>query len=172
LLHHFRRAFALLAAVVAVAGLAVAGCSSSPRAGSSSTTTTPNRSFTIETPEGTLSLSLDGQLPPHWPSDFPVPPGATPAGSGSIGNETTAHMIGVFQTTASGQDTFNFYRNSSSLTVSNPKTVGVGNSFVGRLEFSGTHHGSVTVADVNGETHIVVYLNTSTAKPSPVSGDR
>jgi hypothetical protein len=72
-------------------------------------------------------------------------------------------MIGVFQSTGSGQDAFNFYKNSSTLTVSNPTSLGAGNTFVGRLEFSGTHKGSVTVTDHNGQTYIVVYLNTSTS---------
>jgi hypothetical protein len=81
-------------------------------------------------------------------------------------------MIGVFKTSSTGQEAFNFYKTSSSLTVSNPKSVGVGNSFVGRLEFSGDHKGSVTVTDTSSPTHIIVYLNTSTSKPAPVSGAR
>jgi hypothetical protein len=81
-------------------------------------------------------------------------------------------MIGVFQTSGTGQDAFNFYKNSTSLTVSNPKSTGIGNSFVGRLEFSDGHDGSVTVTDHNGQTYIVVYLNTSKSQSSPVSGDR
>jgi hypothetical protein len=81
-------------------------------------------------------------------------------------------MIAVFETTSTGQEAFDFYKNSSSLTVTNPKSVGSGSSFVGRLEFSGTHKGSVTVTDINGSTHIIVYLNTSSSKPTPVSGAR
>jgi hypothetical protein len=72
-------------------------------------------------------------------------------------------MIAVFQTNGSAQEAFDFYKNSTSLTVSNPKSAGAGESFVGRLEFSGAHKGSVTVADISGQTHIVVYLNTSTS---------
>ncbi|HWT83979.1 MAG TPA: hypothetical protein VN648_34940, partial [Candidatus Methylomirabilis sp.] len=95
-----------------------------------------------------------------------------PAGSGSIERETKAHMIAVFKTTSTGQETFDFYKNSTSLTVSNPKSAGAGSSFVGRMEFSGTHKGSVTVTDISNPTHFIVYLNTSTSKPTPVSGDR
>ncbi len=170
--HRFRRSWAVVAAALTVACLSLVGCSSSHPAGSSTTPSTPSRSFAIDTPEGTVSLSLDGELPPHWPSGFPVPPGATPAGSGSIGSETTAHQIAVYETTSTGQETFDFYKNSTSLTVSNPKSVGTGSAFVGRLEFSGTHKGSVTVTDLTDQTHVIVYLNTSTTKPAPVPGDR
>jgi hypothetical protein len=81
-------------------------------------------------------------------------------------------MIAVYETTSTGQEAFDFYKNSTSLTVSNPKTVGAGNAFVGRLKLSGTHKGSVTVSELSDQTHITVYLNTSTSKPAPVPGDR
>jgi hypothetical protein len=81
-------------------------------------------------------------------------------------------MIGVFEAASTGQEAFDFYKNSTSLTVSNPKSAGAGSSFVGRLEFSGSHKGSVTVTDVSSPTHNIVYLNTSTSKPDPVPGAR
>jgi hypothetical protein len=81
-------------------------------------------------------------------------------------------MIAVFETPSTGQEAFDFYKNSTSLTVTNPKSAGAGSSFVGRMELSGTHTGSVTVTDASSPTHIVVYLNTSTSKPTPVPGDR
>jgi hypothetical protein len=71
-------------------------------------------------------------------------------------------MIGVFKARGSGEDAFNFYKNSSALTVSNVHSAGTGSSFVGTLQLSGSHTGSVTVADVDNETLIVVYLTSST----------
>ena len=80
--------------------VAAAGCSSSSSsstagpattAASPATTTaspTPKiwaKNFQVSTPNGQVSLSLDGQLPPNWPSQFPVPAGAKAAGSGSLG---------------------------------------------------------------------------------------
>jgi hypothetical protein len=126
----------------------------------------------VETPQGTASLSLDGQLPPTWPADFPLPPHSTPAGSASLSKATTNHQIAVFETSTSGQEAYNFYKNSSSLDVSQPKSLGVGNSFVGKLQFSGPHTGSVTVSDVNDQTLIVIYLQTSANHLEPVSGAR
>jgi hypothetical protein len=144
--------------VTVMAGVLVTGCGSSSKSGTSSTTT--NRSLSVGTPEGTVTLSLNDQLPPGWPSGFPVPSGATPAGSGSIENKTTSHLIAVFEAPGSGQDAFNFYKNSTTLKVTDPKSVGVGNAFVGRLHFSGPYKGSVTVANRDSRTLIVVYLNT------------
>ena len=56
---------------------AVSGCSSS---GSSTASKTTARNFQVSTPNGQVSLSLDGQLPANWPSQFPVPSGAEVAG--------------------------------------------------------------------------------------------
>jgi hypothetical protein len=160
---HLRSPRLLTAVLAATLALAFLGCSSSHSS---------SKSISVQTPEGTASLSLDGKLPPDWPAGFPLPPGATPAGSGSIGNTQEAHMIGVFETSSTGTDTFNFYKNSSTLTVSQPKSVGTGNSFVGTLQFSGPYSGSVTVTDLSDTTHMVVYLKTSTNHSSPVSGQR
>ena len=169
--HHCRRYQILAAAVAVAASVAIGGCSSSHNSGSLTTTTTA-KSFSVDTPEGTVSVSLDGQLPPHWPSDFPIPPDTTPAGSGSVGSDTTAHMIAVFSSSGTGQEAFDFYKNSTALTITNPKSVGTGSSFAGRLQFSGTHTGSVSVTELQGQTLIIVYLKTSTTNPAPVSGDR
>ena len=72
----------------------MAACGSSSKSSSSTTTTVP-RNFNVETPNGQVSLSLDGQLPPNWPSSFPVPSGATPAGSGSLVKAGSGALIGV-----------------------------------------------------------------------------
>jgi hypothetical protein len=100
---HLRSPRLLTAVPAATLGLIFLGCSSSHSS---------SQSITVQTPEGTASLSLDGKLPPNWPADFPLPPGTTPAGSGSIGNTQEAHLIGVFEMSTTGTDTFNFYKNS------------------------------------------------------------
>jgi len=153
---------------VAVASLGLAGCTSSSKA-SSTTTTAPNRSLTVDTPDGTATLSLDGKLPPNWPSDFPVPTGATPAGSGSIANADNSRQVAVFQSSESGPDAFNFYKNSTTLQVSNARSVGAGNAFVGRLQVSGAQSGSVTVTELNGQTTIVIHLTGATPSTTTTS---
>jgi len=151
------------ASIIAVAAtLFLVGCGSSHSNSSSSSTSSPSRSFTVNTPEGSVSVSLDGQLPPGWPSGFPVPDGATPAGSGSAGGSEQSHMIAVFQSSEAGQDAFDFYKNNSALTVNNAKSVGAGGAFVGTLDLTGTYSGSVTVTGHNNQTYIVVYLHSST----------
>jgi hypothetical protein len=116
-------------------------------------------SFQVSTDSGQVSLSLDGQLPPNWPSDFPVPSGATPAGSGSLTGSSSGVMVGVYQTTATPADTFAFYQSpSSGLTTSGAKSVGVGSSYVGRLKMSAPHNGSVTVVSHNSTTFIVIVI--------------
>lgn len=168
--HHVRRSRTWIAALAATLSLIFVGCSSSHTTASSSTTAPAHQSFTVNTPEGAVSVSLDGELPPQWPSDFPIPPDTSPAGSGSIGGSTASHMIAVFQSSGTGQDAFNFYKNSTALTVSGAKSVGTGNSFLGRLRFSWTtHSGSVTVTEFNGHTYIVVYLETSASNGTPTS---
>jgi hypothetical protein len=152
----------LVGIIAVAAALFLAGCASSHSSSSSTSTSSPSRSFTVNTPEGSVSLSLDGQLPPGWPSAFPVPAGATPAGSGSIGGSQQSHMIAVYQSSGTGQDAFNFYKNNGSLTVNNPKSVGTGGAFVGSLELTGTYSGSVTVTGHNNQTYIVVYLKSGT----------
>ena len=71
---------------IAVLLLGAAACSSDSSSSSKNTTTTSNKGFEVSTPEGQVSISLSGSLPPNWPDGFPVPSGAEPAGSGSLGN--------------------------------------------------------------------------------------
>lgn len=148
-------------AAVACAGLLlIAGCSSSSKSSSNRnpTTTTP-KSFQVQTPEGQVSLSLTGQLPPGWPSSFPVPSGATAAGSGSFVNGGSGALVGVYTTSQSGSDAFSFYKSNSSLTVASSKSAGVGNAYLGQVKLGGAYAGgSVTVTAVSGTTYIVVVL--------------
>jgi hypothetical protein len=174
--------WAVGAAAIAAIGLTL-GCSSNttsspPTTTTTTTTTAPsNKTIAIDTPDGQASVSLDGKLPPNWPSSFPVPPGATPAGSGSIGDSTNTVMVGVYGISGSAEDAFNFYKNNSSLTVSNPSSAGVGPLFAGRLTLGGQYAGSVTVGGFSGQTLLVIVLKSpgagsggTVATTAPASG--
>ena len=155
--------------------VAVAGCSSSSSSTASPATTaaspatttaspTPKvtaKSFKVSTPSGQVSLSLDGQLPPGWPSQFPVPAGAKAAGSGSLGGSSSATLVGAYTTSQSPSDAFAFYKNNSKLTTSDQKSVGVGAHYVGRAKITAPYTGSVTVVSHSGTTYIVVVLTSA-----------
>ena len=119
------------------------------------------KSFSVSVPEGEVSLSLDGQLPPNWPSSFPVPDGAEPAGSGSLAKSESGVQVGVFSTSEAAKDAFAFYSGDSSLSPSNVKSTGIGNAFVGTLTLGGTYEGTVWVGGYEGTTYIVVVLTGS-----------
>jgi hypothetical protein len=147
----------LIVGVVGCVLLAAAGCSSSST--SSQSTTTISKTFQVNTPDGQVSLSLDGKLPPNWPSDFPTPSGAKPAGSGSLGGSSSTVMVGVYTTSKSAPDTFSYYTsNPNGLTTSGGKSVGGGSNYVGSAQITAPHTGSVTVVDHDNTTYIVAVL--------------
>jgi hypothetical protein len=150
-------------AVVIGLSIGALGCSSSSDSTAATTTTAAaaNRSFQVSTDAGQVSLSLDGELPPGWPSSFPVPSGATPAGSGSLGGTSEGVMVGVFTATGTPQSTYDYYVSDAGLTVDSKKSVGVGDAYLGTVSFSGSPSGSVTVLPSGGETLIVIVLQTS-----------
>ena len=148
-------------AVLAIALLAA--CGSSSKSSSTTTTTVSGKNIAVQTPDGQVSLSLDGQLPPNWPAGFPVPSGATPAGSGSLVNGDTGVLVGVYTTTQPPADAFDFYKNNASLTVTNPKSIGTGDAYVGTLDLSGSYTGNVTVVATGSGTHIVVTLKSGSS---------
>jgi len=147
--------------VLAISALvALTACSSSSKSssGRGPTTTTP-KSFHVQTADGQVSLSLTGQLPPNWPSGFPIPNGATPAGSGSFVNGGSGALVGVYTTSESPSDAFNFYKTDASLTVTSSKSAGAGSAYVGEIKLGGAYPGgSVTIVSYNGSTYIVVVL--------------
>lgn len=153
------RARTLIIGATAAVALAV-GCSSTSSTTAttttSTTTTAANKSMAVDTPDGQVSLSLDGKLPPNWPSGFPVPNGATPAGSGSLGGTSSTTMVAVYTASGSAEDAFNFYKNNSSLTVSDTSSAGVGKAFVGKLKLGGQYDGSVSV--VGRDTNLIVVV--------------
>jgi hypothetical protein len=159
-----RRTGWTLAAGLAV--VAAAGCSSTSSKSAPPTTVTPTTQATkhlsVVTPEGQVSLSLDGQLPPGWPAQFPVPAGATPAGSGSLGSAQTGTSVAVYNTSQSPPQTFDFYRTNQSLTVVSSKALGSGTAYIGRVTISNPWKGSVTVVPSSSASMAVVVLSTST----------
>ena len=147
----------LVACVVGCVLLAAASCSSSST--SSNSTTTISKSFQVNTPDGQVSVSLGGKLPPNWPSGFPVPPGAKAAGSGSLGGSTSTVMVGVYTTSKSASDTFSYYTsNPKGLTTSGQKSVGTGSNYVGTVNITAPYTGSVTVVQHDSTTYIVAVL--------------
>jgi len=136
-------------------------CSSSGTS-SNATTTTANQGFEVSTPDGQVSISFSGDLPPNWPSDFPVPSGAEPSGSGSLGNSSQTGFVGVYSASGSPEDTYNFYKSNSALEVTSASSIGSGNTYIGTVQFTGQFNGWVVVLPYNGQTLIVVYLSQST----------
>jgi hypothetical protein len=163
-----RRRFALVAALAIVASLALAACSSAGKS-SSSSTTTASKTYSLSTSKGEVSVSLDGHLPDHWPSGFPVPDGAKPAGSGALQGGDEGVMVGVFTTSGSAQDAFDFYKTNSELNVEDARSAGGSNTFVGTVQFSGKYSGVVTAGKVGSSEGFVVILESGTSSSSESS---
>lgn len=146
---------------------AAAGCSStSSPASSPATTTSSPASLNVSTPDGRATLSLDGKLPPDWPSGFPVPSGAKVAGSGSVSGSSSGTHVAAYTTSQSPSDVFAFYKDNSQLTTTSERSVGAGPAFVGRMKITKPYTGSVTVVSYNSTTYFVVVL-TGSVSPSP-----
>ena len=160
--------------------VAAAGCSSSSSSTASPATTaaspatttaspTPRitaKNFQVSTPNGQVSLSLDGQLPPNWPSQFPVPAGAKAAGSGSLGGSSSTTLVGAYTTSQSAPDAFAFYTGNSKLTTSGQRSAGAGTRYAGRAKITAPYTGSVTVVSHGGTTYVVVVLTSVPSSPS------
>lgn len=129
------------------------------------TTTEARAGFEVSTPDGQVSLSLDGQLPSGWPSGFPLPDKTEPAGSGSLVGSTSGQLVAVYTTTQSGKDAFDFYTEQTALQPSDQKSIGSTN-FFGTMKITGPNPGSIAVTEVSGTTYIVVVLTTSGASTS------
>ena len=174
----------LLGCVVAVAGCS-SSSSSSPTASPATSAASPAtpaanpatsaaspapartaQNFKVSTPNGQVSLSLDGQLPPNWPSQFPVPPESKVAGSGSLGGSSSATLVAAYTTSETPQDAFAFYKDNSKLTTSGEKSVGIGEHYIGRAKITAPYTGSVTVVSHSGTTYIVIVLTNSSRSPS------
>ncbi len=153
--------------VIAVIALAVlaAGCSKDDSSStttvttkSSDTVSSGDRSFAVDTPDGQVSLSLDGQLPPNWPSGFPAPKSSKVAGSGSAAGSDSGVKVAVYTTKQSGSDAFDAYKSESDLHPTDVRSVQPGGTFLGSMKISGTYEGSITVVEHSGTTYVVVVL--------------
>jgi hypothetical protein len=140
-----------------------AGCSSGSDKKSSETTTTRKEAgFSISTPDGTASLSLNGTLPDGWPSDFPIPEDADVAGSGSVGGADSSTMAAVYTVSGDPSDTFAFYKTNTAFHVTTASGGGAGSAFVGSVQFDGAFTGSATLAGRNSKTYLAIVLKTGT----------
>jgi len=154
-----------LALVTAGLMLPTAACSSSaPSTSTTSTTaasstTSGNKSFEVTTADGQISLSLDGNLPPGWPETFPVPSEASAAGSGSLATGGSGKLVAVFTSTGSPQDAYTFYKDTTTFTVDDSSSAGIGSAYLGTVKFSGSYSGRVTVVSKGGATTIVIVLD-------------
>ena len=155
---------AALTAVIVLIG--ASACSSDSDDSSSTTTTAKDQSldsnssngFNISTPEGEVSVSLDGELPSGWPSDYPLPRRTDAAGSGALADTSSGVMVGVYTTKESGQDAFDFFTGETSLVPSSESKAGGSSNFLGSMTTAGSYPGSVTVGEVKDSTYIVVIL--------------
>lgn len=155
----------VVVATVAVVALSLtaAACGSSDTAATTTTTTTKAaRDFEVSTPQGTVSLSLDGKLPSSWPKDFPLPDSAEPAGSGSAAQTDKGLQVAVFTTKESTTDTLDFYENDSELKTDKRSFAGAGSNEIGSLDLVEPFTGSVTVLSREGKGYLVVTLSGGT----------
>jgi hypothetical protein len=167
-----RSRWSTLAAAALVAALVVGGaaCSDDDGDDAATTTTATGQAFQVSTPAGQVSLSLDGELPPGWPDDFPLPDGAQAAGSGSLADEESGVRVGVFSTDEAPDEVFAFYTGESSLEPTEPSEVGAGDAFLGNVSIGGDYDGSVTVAGSSTTTYIVVILEGGTTADTGDTG--
>jgi hypothetical protein len=155
------RSLISLSAVIVVV-VVLAGCGGDDDS-ASTTSTTSGKSVQVETPDGQVSLSLTGDLPPNWPTNFPKPDNATPAGSGSLVNSTAGTLIGVYKTDGSPSDAFDFYKTNTKLDITSSSSAGAGSAFLGTVKLGGSYDGSSVVVAGSGDTTYIVV----TLKPGP-----
>ena len=151
--------------VLALSGIMLLAACGGDDSESSSNTTTTCRSthLDVETPDGQVSLALNGKLPPGWPSDFPIPKGASPAGSGSLVNSEKGVRIGVYTTSQAPADAFDFYKSNDALNVTASASAGTGDKYVGTIQFDGSPPGNVTIVSSGNNTYIVVTLESESS---------
>jgi hypothetical protein len=166
-----RRGAAVRAVVTAavVCGLALfaAACGSSSKSGGSSGSGKAN--FSVTLPDGQVSLSLSGALPPGWPSDFPVPPNSKVAGTGSVGGKETTRSVAVYSSTLAAADAYHFYAQNANLHVSDTNSAGVGNAFIGKMTLVSPYKGSLAVVGHSDTTYIVIELETAGGGAAPTT---
>jgi hypothetical protein len=142
----------------------LAACGGDDSSSTANTTTTfSNTHLDVETPDGQVSVALNGKLPPGWPSDFPIPKGASPAGSGSLVNGEKGGRIGVYTSSQAPADAFDFYKSNDELTVTASASAGTGDKYVGTIQLGGSTPGNITIVSSEGKTYIVVTLKSESS---------
>jgi hypothetical protein len=160
----------LAALLIGVLVAVTAGCgSSTARSTTGSATTAPAKNFVVATPVGQVSVSLDGHLPPKWPTSFPVPKGAEPAGSGSLGGTASTYSIAVYSTPTSPADSVAFYTGDPALTTSGATIIGAGSSYVGTVRITAPYNAQVTALTTGSTSYLVIALEGSGATSAPSS---
>ena len=142
----------------------LATCGGDDSASTANTTSTlSNTHLNVETPDGQVSLALNGKLPPGWPSDFPIPKGASPTGSGSLVNGEEGVRIGVYTTSQAPADAFDFYKSNDALTVTASASAGTGDKYFVTIQFGDSSPGNVTIVSSGSDTFIVVTLESESS---------
>lgn len=138
-----------------------------------------NSNFEVTTQEGQVSLSLNGKLPPNWPSNTPVPPGAHPAGSASLVGDAHGIKAGVYRSGQSPQQVYDYYTSQSSITTTSKSAVGSGSNFVGRVSITAPITANISIVPYEHGSLIVIVIpgghgpsTTPTTIPEGSSGRR
>jgi hypothetical protein len=141
-----------------LASLAVCTVAGASACTSSSSSDKSRSHFEISTADGQVSVSLDGRLPPGWPTNVPVPSGAEPAGSGSLVGKSNGFMIAVYKTTDSPQQVYDYYTTEPSITLTSKSSVGSGSTFVGRVQMTAPVTATTTIFPHDNETLIAITM--------------
>ena len=112
----------------------------------------------VPTPQGQASLSLDGKLPSHWPSNIPVPPGAHPAGSASLAGKSNRVDAAVYKSDRSAQQVYDYYTSGSSIQTTSKSALGSGSHFVGRVKVTSPTAEDVTIVPHSHGSLIVMVI--------------
>jgi hypothetical protein len=133
----------------------------------------------VSTPEGQVSLSLTGKLPPNWPPDVPVPPGADPAGSASLVGKSNGIKAGVYRSRQSPERVYEYYTTEPSITTTSKAAVGSGSNYVGRVSITAPVAANITIVPYQHGSLIVIVIpgghgpsTTPTTIPEGSSGRR
>ena len=103
---------------------------------SATTSTSLGESFSINTPEGTVT-GPQRSTPTRLAIRFPLPPELPRLGPGRLPSRLGATRSRCSRSRAPGCQAFDFYKDSGSLTISDAKSTGSGSKYVGSMKFSG-----------------------------------
>jgi hypothetical protein len=157
------RAF-IRAVFIALFLLCMTACSDDVEDDASAT----NSGLQVSTPDGQVSLSRSGDLPPGWPADFPLPSDSKPAGSGSLGGNQQTGMVALYTVKMQPEEAFEYYTTSSRVEHTNERQAGAGTSFAGSIEMTSPYRAVVTVAGSDDNSVIAVRMVDAKASTTTV----